>query len=87
MKMIDHWKPLGAFIENTIRPLIEEMKWFLDELDRRSIKVSEENIKNVTDYIAKTYLSGLIIRSINVVIITTLICGTLWKIYPSLSLR
>lgn len=51
--MIHDLKPLGAFIENTIRPLIEESKIFLGELDKHGIKVNESSLKQVSSHIFK----------------------------------
>ena len=78
--MIDYMKPIGAFLENTVRPLIQEMKWFIDELEKRGLKVNEENIKCVCDHLLYCYLRSLIIHLIQAVIITGIVSYTVWKI-------
>ena len=71
--MIDHWKPLGGFIENTIRPLIDQMKWFFDECDKREIPLSGENVKIMADYIVKCWIYGLLIKLVQNVMIAVIV--------------
>lgn len=78
--MIDYMKPVGAFLEHTIRPLIQEAKWFLDELDKRGIKVSEENITHAATHLAGIYIRVTVIRAIQNVIITLIAGAFIWKI-------
>lgn len=77
---LDPIKPIGGFIENTIRPMLEEMKWFFKECERLEIPINESNIKSVVDYIVKAHIRSLIIKAIQTIIITVLICLT-WSIY------
>ena len=44
--MID-LKPYGAFIENTIRPLFEELRYILDVANNDGLKITEENISKI----------------------------------------
>lgn len=79
--MIDHWKPLGGFIENTIRPLLGELHWFFEECDKRGIPLTENSIKAIAEYVASRWFEGLIIRSIVNIIISLIIGYVVCLIY------
>lgn len=79
--MIENWKPIGAFIENTIRPLIEEMKWLLQELDHLGVKITERNIISITDRIFKRAMRLAIISLIQNVSIAAIIGYVLCRTY------
>mgnify|MGYP001562252895 CR=1 FL=1 len=70
---LDEIKPLGAFVENTIRPLIEEMRWFLEELSKRNIFITEDNVKQIVSSLAKQCIKIQIIKSIETVILAIII--------------
>lgn len=74
--MLDPIKPIGAFIENTIRPLLEEFKWFFDECDKRGIKLNESNIRSVVDYVARAHFRTVLLGCAQAVLITVVICLT-----------
>jgi len=74
--MIDPLKPIGAFVENTIRPLLGEFKWFFEECDKRKIPINEKSIKLVVDYVARAHFRTVLFRSIQAVLITVIICLT-----------
>lgn len=78
--MLDHLKPIGGFIENTLRPLIEESKQFLDELESKGINVNERNIKRIISHVSKRHLVTVIIQSISSIIVTGVVSYTAWKI-------
>lgn len=78
--MLDYMKPIGAFLENTIRPLISEMKWFIDELEVHGIKVNEQNINSVTKSLFNAYCKYALIQLVQNVIITVIICLTIYQI-------
>lgn len=75
-------KPYGAFIENTMRPLLEEFGDILAELQRQGISVNEKNITELTKKVAWFHLRATIINAIRDIIIAIIIAGVLWKIYP-----
>lgn len=79
--MIDQMKPLGAFIENTIRPLLDEVQWFFEECDKRNIPVSKENINIMINFISDCWVKGLIIKLIQNVIIALIIGFVVCKTY------
>lgn len=83
MLSLNDIKPLGAFIENTIRPLIQEAGDILAEFQRQGISVTEKNITEYTKRIALLHLRTIIIQAIRDIIIAIIIAGTLWKIYQS----
>ena len=82
MKMIDPLKPLGAFIENTLRPLLGEFKWFFEECDKRKVPLNEQNIKLVIDYVTRAHIRTVLIQLLQAVLITGMICVT-WIICRS----
>lgn len=76
---LDPIKPIGGFIENTIRPMLEEVQWFFDECDIHDIPINERNIKKIIDYTARAHFRTCIINLIQNVVICLLICAT-WLI-------
>ena len=82
MKMLD-LKPYGAFIEHTLRPMIEEAKSLLSDLYGYGIHLDKDDIARVTKLIASKHIKVVIIQSITNIIICGVVCYTLWKIYPS----
>ena len=74
-------KPYGAFIEHTLRPIIEEFGDILAELQRQGISVNEKNITEFTKKVAWFHLRATIINAIRDVIIAMIIAGVLWTIY------
>jgi hypothetical protein len=74
--MIDPLKPLGAFIENTIRPLLSEFHWFFEECDKRGVSINETSIRHIVDYVARAHFRTVCVQLIQAVLITTLLCAT-----------
>lgn len=74
--MIDPLKPLGAFIENTIRPLLGEFKWFFDECEKKGMNLNEENILRVCRIILKCHFRTVAFDALKAVLITVIICLT-----------
>lgn len=79
--MIDYMKPIGVFLENTIRPLIAESKWFLEELEKKGIQVNETNIQRSLDYLCRCYIRYALIQLVQNVVIAGVICLTIYHIY------
>ena len=71
-------KPYGAFIENTIRPMIEEAQTLLSDLHGYGLYFCKEDISKIIHMIANKHLKAVIIQSIANIIITGIICWTLW---------
>lgn len=84
--MLNNLKPIGGFIENTIRPLLDEVHWIFEELDKKGIKVTEENVIKVTKELAKAHIISLSFELLKTIITATIICYTLFKISQSSSL-
>lgn len=80
--MID-LKPYGAFIEHTLRPFIEEMRWFIKECEKKGIKVTESNIKKVLKQLAKLHIITTVIEAVKQVLILGLICLTAYVVLQS----
>ena len=54
-------KPYGAFIENTIRPILEEARTLLKEIEAKGIDVNEVSIKRLLAYLFECHLGTLIL--------------------------
>ena len=74
--MIDPIKPIGAFLENTIRPLLGEFRWFFDECEKRNVNLTETNIKRIVNYVAKAHMRTVIIQCVQAIFITLIVCTT-----------
>lgn len=74
--MIDPLKPLGAFIENTIRPLLGEFKWFFEECEKKGIPLNEESIRSICEYCTRAHFRTVVIQLVQAVLITGIICLT-----------
>mgnify|MGYP001611067751 FL=1 len=72
-------KPYGAFIENTIRPLLEEIRLILSDLEDKGIKIDESRIESLIKRIANYHFKVILTQSITGVILCGLICLTVWK--------
>lgn len=83
MLSLNDIKPLGAFIENTIRPVLAEAGDILFEFERQGIKVTQENLIEYTKTIAYIHLRTVIIQAIRDIIIAIIIAGVLWTTYQS----
>ena len=82
MLSLNDIKPLGAFIENTIRPMLDEAGDILFEFQRQGINVTQDNLIEYTKTIANIHLRTVIIQAIRDIIIAIIIAGVLWKISP-----
>ena len=71
--MID-LKPYGAFVENTIRPLLGELK----QLD---IKITDDNISKLVKYSAIHHMAYLTIQSLTTIIVASIICYTVQRLH------
>lgn len=76
-------KPYGAFIEHTIRPMIEEAQILLSDLHGYGLYLGKEDLFKVCQFLAKKHFRAIIIQSITNIIICGIICYTVWKIYQS----
>jgi len=82
MLSLNDIKPLGAFIENTIRPLIQESGDILFEFQRQGINITADNLIQFTKKVAHLHLRTVIIQAIRDIIIAIIIAGVLCKISP-----
>ena len=74
--MIDPIKPIGAFLENTIRPLLKEFHWFFEECEKKGIPLNAENIRSIVDYVSRSHFRTVLVQFAQTVTITILICVT-----------
>ena len=80
--MIDNIKPLGAFIENTIRPLVQETGDILAEFQRQGINVTADNLIAYTKKVADLHLRTVIIQAIRDITIAVLVIWFLCTTFP-----
>lgn len=78
MLSLNDIKPLGAFIENTIRPVISECKEILEEFKRQGLDVTEDRLVAYTKTIAGLHLRTIVIQAIRDIIIAIIIAGVIW---------
>jgi len=80
MLSLNDIKPLGAFVENTLRPMLEEAGDILFEFQRQGINITEENLVRYTKEVAKAHLITVVVQAIRDIIIAVIIAGVAWKI-------
>ena len=80
--MID-LKPYGAFVENTIRPLLEEFKFVLGELQKYGFDFSEENLSRILKPVFKMYFISLIFDVIKTLITIGSVCLVAYLVLAS----
>ena len=78
--MIDNLKPYGAFIENTIRPLFEEVRYMLDIAQESGLNLTEKNLSKVLNMTGRWYLINTLIESAKTIIIVGIVSYTAWLI-------
>lgn len=81
--MIDYMKPVGAFLEHTIRPLISELQWFIKELESRGIYVTPKTIDKVSRNLFMAYFKCLLVQAVKAIVITWMVCKTTIAILAS----
>jgi hypothetical protein len=73
---IDDLKPIAAFSEYTIRPIVEELRYLTDVLQKNGIKVDKKLFRTLS----KHYFIYLAVNFVQTVIVTLIICFTAWKV-------
>ena len=66
-------KPMGAFIEYTIKPLIDQSRELVELLEKHDVKLG-----STLKYAFRLYIIDVIARSLVTLISTGLICYTAW---------
>lgn len=74
MKMFD-MKPYGAFIEHTIRPLIEEL-----HLVSKKLKITNFDANLIAKEFIKLHIKATLIEAIKTIICTVIIGYVAWTI-------
>ena len=77
--MID-LKPYGAFVENTVRPLLSELKALFDEMRELHIPLDKANIEWLINFLAERYKTHLVIDLCKTVITTAIVCWTVIRL-------
>jgi len=72
-------KPYGAFIENTIRPMIEEAQTLLSDLHGYGLYLDKEDVFRMAKIVASNHFKAVLIQAICNVIICSIICFTIYK--------
>lgn len=80
--MID-LKPYGAFVEHTIRPLLQEFKFILDECRKQHIAITESNVRWLGKYLADLYIVSLLFDLIKVLATTIFVCLVVYWVLAS----
>ena len=78
--MID-LKPYGAFVENTICPLFEEIHKLIEIANESGLEITEENIGAILKKTGRWYLFHTLLETIKAVSITAIICYTIYQVY------
>jgi len=73
-------KPYGAFIEHTLRPFVEEIRWFLTECDRQRLHITEDNVTKVLRKLAYLHIITTVVEALKQVILMGLVCLTAYII-------
>ena len=71
--MID-LKPYGAFVEHTIRPMLSEFKWVLDEFEKNELKLTESNLEALGSYLMKMYAISLVSDIVKTIVTVGSVC-------------
>ena len=78
---IDDIKPIGTFVEYTLRPFLDELGWLIKEIDSRGIKITESNVKAVLSSLSYVYLWSLAINFVKDILCLSLILMTVYKVF------
>ena len=73
--------PYGAFIENTVRPLFEELHILFKELESCGMRLDKQDISKIIEKVGLSHLQSTFIQYFFLTIICAIICLTLWMIY------
>lgn len=79
-KMLD-LKPYGAFVENTIRPLFEEIHKLIEIANESGLEITEQNIGAILNKTGGWYLFHTVIDAVKSISITAIVCYTIWQVY------
>lgn len=74
MRSLIDTKPIGAFIEYTVKPLIDNAHDLIELLDKHGIKASS------LDLVWKIYLFNCVLNFFTTLIVTGMICLTIYFI-------
>ena len=64
-------KPIGAFIEYTLKPLIDDSRELIDVLENHNLKLGD-----ILRYAFRIYILDSVLRLLTACIVTGLICYT-----------
>ena len=79
MLSLNDIKPLGAFVENTIRPIINEFSELLKECKAQGINLTEDNIIRVVKQVTHLHLRTIMMQAIRDIVIALIVAGIIWK--------
>lgn len=66
-------KPVGAFIEYTLKPLLDDSRELIDLLDKHNIKLGD-----TLPYTFRLYIIDVCVRAVVTLTSTGMICYTAW---------
>ena len=73
-------KPYGAFIENTVRPLLEEFRRVLREVEEAGLPVNQESLEHLLASLFKRHLVITLLTLVKEVAIIVIISFTTYLI-------
>ena len=73
-------KPYGAFIENTIRPMIEEAQTLLSDLHGYGLYLEKEDVFRMAKIVGMNHFRAVVVQSLCNITIVSIVCFTIYKI-------
>ncbi len=70
-------KPIGAFVEYTLKPLIDNSRELIDVLEKHNLKLGD-----IIQYAYKLYIIDVVLRVVTSLMVTGLICYTALRFLP-----
>ena len=80
LNILNDLKPFGAFVENTIRPLMAEIKTIIDAAQKAGIPLTEKNISDLLKTAIKNHQEYVLFQFMNNLVFTGLVCFTVLRI-------
>lgn len=75
---------LAAFVEYVVRPLSDDWRQILEQLNKLQLPLTESFLKHSLFYLGCWHLAGECIRAVSYIVVTTIICRTLLVLWPLL---
>lgn len=76
--MIDNFKPLGAFVENTVRPLLEESKELIKDINKAGLPLTEDNLTKFFKGVVNVHLKTMFYQFLTTLVISGVVIYFIW---------